>query len=197
MVPYANLTKEDLMKVLVWVQLHNVPMVAFISDRLSMIATKLGNSIMLDSHKSAISMESCGRSSVAHALIELEATCVFNDMLVVENFKLEGKVLVTHVTISLKKPSTSNLKLKDAKQEDVEDDGFQRECETEEKIVIGTTKIMGTMDDLVDDTKKKVEAPPMKTGIWLGRKMDSPKRNVVYSLETKLHYYDRDDMECS
>ncbi|GKD61012.1 hypothetical protein Tco_1298521, partial [Tanacetum coccineum] len=56
---------------------------------LSMIATKLGNSIMLDSLKSAISMESCGRSSVAHALIELK------------------------------------LHLKDAKQEDVEDDDFQ------------------------------------------------------------------------
>ncbi|GKF89013.1 hypothetical protein Tco_0262976 [Tanacetum coccineum] len=45
--------------------------------------------------------------------------------------------------------------------------------------------------------KKKVEAPPMKTGSWLGRKVDSSKTNVVYSLETKLHYFDRDDMECS
>ncbi|GJT36875.1 hypothetical protein Tco_0936740 [Tanacetum coccineum] len=51
---------------------------------------------------------------------------------------------------------------------------------------------------LVDDTRKKVEAPPKKTsrktGIWLGRKADSPKRNVVFS-PTKVRYFDRDDMD--
>ncbi|GJS56772.1 hypothetical protein Tco_0651556 [Tanacetum coccineum] len=55
------------------------------------------------------------------------------------------------------------------------------------------------MDDLVYETRKKVEAPPKKTprktGIWSGRKADSPKRNVVFSPETKVHYFDRDDME--
>ncbi|GKC20108.1 hypothetical protein Tco_1022258 [Tanacetum coccineum] len=50
------------------------------------------------------------------------------------------------------------------------------------------------MDDLVDDARKKVEAPPKKTSIWSGRKADSPKRNVVFSPETKVHYFDRDDM---
>nr|GEW08675.1 hypothetical protein [Tanacetum cinerariifolium] len=53
------------------------------------------------------------------------------------------------------------------------------------------------MDDLVDDAQKKVEASlkktPMKTSIWLRRKADSPKRNVVFSPETKVHYFDRDD----
>ncbi|GKD27740.1 hypothetical protein Tco_1233954 [Tanacetum coccineum] len=29
------------------------------------------------------------------------------------------------------------------------------------------------MDDLVDDTRKKVGAPPTKTGIWLGRNAES------------------------
>ncbi|GJY30289.1 hypothetical protein Tco_0413784 [Tanacetum coccineum] len=55
------------------------------------------------------------------------------------------------------------------------------------------------MDDLVDETRNKVEVPPKKTtrktGVWLCRKADSPKRNVVFSSETKVHYFDRDDME--
>ncbi|GKC62745.1 hypothetical protein Tco_1095343, partial [Tanacetum coccineum] len=45
----------------------------------------------------------------------------------------------------------------------------------------------------------KVEAPPKKTprktGIRSGRKAESLKRNVVFSPETKVHYFDRDDIE--
>ncbi|GKB68055.1 hypothetical protein Tco_0929467 [Tanacetum coccineum] len=52
-------------------------------------------------------------------------------------------------------------------------------------------------DDLVDDARKKVEATLKKTlrktSIWSRRKSDSPKRNVVFSPETKIHYFDRDD----
>ncbi|GKC68048.1 hypothetical protein Tco_1100646, partial [Tanacetum coccineum] len=51
------------------------------------------------------------------------------------------------------------------------------------------------MDDLVDDTRKKVGASPKKTSIWSSRKADSPKSNVVFSPETKVHCFDRDDME--
>ncbi|GJZ02446.1 hypothetical protein Tco_0520407 [Tanacetum coccineum] len=56
------------------------------------------------------------------------------------------------------------------------------------------------MDDLVDDTLKKIEAPPKKktpkkTSIWSRRKADSPKRNVVFSPETKVHYFDKDDLD--
>ncbi|GJT96955.1 hypothetical protein Tco_1092473 [Tanacetum coccineum] len=47
------------------------------------------------------------------------------------------------------------------------------------------------MDDLIDETRKKVEVPlkktPRKTGIWSGRKSDSPKRIVVFYPETKVH----------
>ncbi|GKA28795.1 hypothetical protein Tco_0715040 [Tanacetum coccineum] len=50
------------------------------------------------------------------------------------------------------------------------------------------------MDNLVDDTRKNVEAPPKKTGIWSSRKAGSPKRNVVFSHKTKVHYFDMDDM---
>nr|GEY90414.1 hypothetical protein [Tanacetum cinerariifolium] len=55
------------------------------------------------------------------------------------------------------------------------------------------------MDDLVDDTLKKMEAPlkkiPKKTGIWSRRKADSPKINVVFSPETKVRYFDKDYMD--
>ncbi|GJV14504.1 hypothetical protein Tco_1359827 [Tanacetum coccineum] len=36
---------------------------------------------------------------------------------------------------------------------------------------------------------------PRKTGIWSIRKTDSRKRNVVFSPETKVHYFDKDDMD--
>ncbi|GJS44356.1 zinc knuckle CX2CX4HX4C containing protein [Tanacetum coccineum] len=36
------LTKEDTSKVPVWIKMHDVPLAAYISDGLSMIATKLG-----------------------------------------------------------------------------------------------------------------------------------------------------------
>nr|GEU46625.1 probable 2,3-bisphosphoglycerate-independent phosphoglycerate mutase [Tanacetum cinerariifolium] len=53
------------------------------------------------------------------------------------------------------------------------------------------------VDDLVDDARKKVKAPPKKipkkTGIWSVKKVDSFKRNLVFSLETTFHYFDRDD----
>ncbi|GJT01325.1 hypothetical protein Tco_0822494 [Tanacetum coccineum] len=55
------------------------------------------------------------------------------------------------------------------------------------------------MDGLVIDSQKKVEAPPKKnprkTGTWSGRKTDSPKRNVAFSPETKVRYFDKDDIE--
>ncbi|GJR29853.1 hypothetical protein Tco_1106085 [Tanacetum coccineum] len=51
------------------------------------------------------------------------------------------------------------------------------------------------MDNLIDDTRKKMETLPRKTSIWSGTKVDSPERNVVFSPETKLHYFDRDDIE--
>ncbi|GKD33398.1 hypothetical protein Tco_1248907, partial [Tanacetum coccineum] len=72
-----------------WVKLHNVPMVSFTSDRLSMIATKLSNPITLDSYMSSMCMEYFARDNFAHALIDLEATCGLKDKLVVAIPKLE------------------------------------------------------------------------------------------------------------
>ncbi|GJU79346.1 hypothetical protein Tco_1276416 [Tanacetum coccineum] len=43
----------------------------------------------------------------------------------------------------------------------------------EENLVENDMKNMNFMDDLLDDTRTKVGAPPKKTGIWLGRNADS------------------------
>nr|GEX80856.1 hypothetical protein [Tanacetum cinerariifolium] len=51
------------------------------------------------------------------------------------------------------------------------------------------------MDALVDDRRKKVNAPLRKISIWSGKKADSLNSNVVFSPDLKLHYFDRDDME--
>ncbi|GJT74812.1 RNA-directed DNA polymerase, eukaryota, reverse transcriptase zinc-binding domain protein [Tanacetum coccineum] len=50
--PDVNLLKEDVGNVLVWVKLHGVLVTAFSEDGLSVIATKLGTPLMLDSYTS-------------------------------------------------------------------------------------------------------------------------------------------------
>ncbi|GJW31731.1 hypothetical protein Tco_0051763 [Tanacetum coccineum] len=58
----AKLLKEDVDNILVWVKLHNVHIMAFREDGLSVIATKLGTPLMLDSCTYAMCMESWGFS---------------------------------------------------------------------------------------------------------------------------------------
>ncbi|GKD55137.1 putative reverse transcriptase domain-containing protein [Tanacetum coccineum] len=50
--PDVNLQKEDVDSVPVWVKFHGVPMTAFSEDGLSIIATKLGTFLMLDTYTS-------------------------------------------------------------------------------------------------------------------------------------------------
>ncbi|GJV55584.1 reverse transcriptase domain-containing protein [Tanacetum coccineum] len=47
LMPHATLRKEDLSSVPIWVKFHDIPIVAFTADGLSVMATKLGNPIML------------------------------------------------------------------------------------------------------------------------------------------------------
>ncbi|GJX91382.1 hypothetical protein Tco_0344708 [Tanacetum coccineum] len=72
-----------------------------------------------------------------------------------------------------KKPSTSDTQPKAEKQKYVHDDGFQSTgCEAEfyyfgfNPFSVLEEDNGKSMDDLVDDTRKKVEAPLKKTGIW-------------------------------
>ncbi|GJY33186.1 RNA-directed DNA polymerase, eukaryota, partial [Tanacetum coccineum] len=50
----VNLLKEDVGNVSVWVKLHGVPVTAFSEDGLSVIATKLGTPLMLNSYTSNV-----------------------------------------------------------------------------------------------------------------------------------------------
>ena len=69
--PSANLTKENHSKIPLWVKMHDAPLAAFTADGLSVIASTIGNPLMLDAYSSTMCNESWGRSSYARALIEV------------------------------------------------------------------------------------------------------------------------------
>nr|GEV46901.1 hypothetical protein [Tanacetum cinerariifolium] len=69
--PDVNLLKEDVINVPVWVKLHSVPVTKFSEDGLSVIDTKLGTPLIVDSYTSDMCMKSWGRSSYARGMIEL------------------------------------------------------------------------------------------------------------------------------
>ncbi|GKB32498.1 putative reverse transcriptase domain-containing protein [Tanacetum coccineum] len=69
--PNVDLLKEDVGNVPVWVKLHGVPVTAFSEDGLSVIATKLGTPLMLDSYTFDMCLQSWGGSSYARVMIEL------------------------------------------------------------------------------------------------------------------------------
>ena len=86
----TNLLKEDLTHVPVWVKLHDVPMAAFSEDGLSLIATKIGKPLMLDSYTSTMCMESWGRCSFARCLIEFRANEMLKESVTVAIPLLDG-----------------------------------------------------------------------------------------------------------
>ncbi|GKD34183.1 retrovirus-related pol polyprotein from transposon TNT 1-94 [Tanacetum coccineum] len=58
--PNISLSKDKVTKVPVWVKLHKVPVVSYSEDGLSLIATKIGNPIMLDAFTSAMCLDAWG-----------------------------------------------------------------------------------------------------------------------------------------
>ncbi|GJT63385.1 retrotransposon protein, putative, ty1-copia subclass [Tanacetum coccineum] len=94
--PDVNLLKEDVSNIPVWVKLHGVPMTAFSEDGLSVVATKLGTPLMLDSYTSDMCMQSWGRSSYARAMIELRADVELKDTIVVAMPKIAGEGFYTY-----------------------------------------------------------------------------------------------------
>nr|GEX14194.1 hypothetical protein [Tanacetum cinerariifolium] len=53
--------------------MYNVPVLAYLEDGLSLLATQIGKPIMLDAFTSSMCVESWGRISFARALIEIDA----------------------------------------------------------------------------------------------------------------------------
>ncbi|GJQ97256.1 hypothetical protein Tco_0008395 [Tanacetum coccineum] len=68
-----SLSKDNVTRVPVWVKLHKVPVVAYSEDGLSLIATQIGNLIMLDAFTSLMCVEEQGQIGYARALIEVRA----------------------------------------------------------------------------------------------------------------------------
>ncbi|GKE63469.1 zinc knuckle CX2CX4HX4C containing protein [Tanacetum coccineum] len=56
--PSMRLLKEELSHVPVWVKFHDVPLVAYTLDELSLMATKIGTPMMLDSYTNSMCLES-------------------------------------------------------------------------------------------------------------------------------------------
>ncbi|GJS50020.1 putative reverse transcriptase domain-containing protein [Tanacetum coccineum] len=105
--PDVNLLKEDIGNVPVWVKLHGVSVTEFSEDGLSVISTKIGTPLMLDSYTSNMCMQSWGRSSYARAMIELRADVELKDNIVVfGHFQEEcPNNIGVGETKNLKKPS--------------------------------------------------------------------------------------------
>nr|GEU52723.1 hypothetical protein [Tanacetum cinerariifolium] len=81
--PNAKLTKDEVRLALVWVKLHNVPILAYLEIRLSLIATQLGRPIMFDSYTSSMCLDPWGKCMYARVLIEMRADKELMDSLVV------------------------------------------------------------------------------------------------------------------
>ncbi|GKA31872.1 hybrid signal transduction histidine kinase M, partial [Tanacetum coccineum] len=88
--PSVSLLKEELSHVPVWVKFHDVSLVAYTSDVLSLMVTKIGTSMMLDSYTNSMCLESRGRSSYARIQIEINACNDFSDNLVMAAPDLKG-----------------------------------------------------------------------------------------------------------
>ncbi|GKA46666.1 mitochondrial outer membrane protein porin 2-like protein [Tanacetum coccineum] len=72
----VSLKRDEVTKVPVWVKLHNVPVVAYSADGLSLIATQVGKPIMLDAFTSSMCDDSWGQINYARALVEISAEYV-------------------------------------------------------------------------------------------------------------------------
>nr|GFA21238.1 hypothetical protein [Tanacetum cinerariifolium] len=81
--PDVNLLKEDVVNVPIWVKFYGVTVTAFSEDGLSVISTKFGTLLMIDSYTSDMCIQSWGRLSYARALIEVRADVELKDTIVV------------------------------------------------------------------------------------------------------------------
>ncbi|XP_071687999.1 uncharacterized protein [Rutidosis leptorrhynchoides] len=81
--PDVSLSKEDLTRAPIWVKLFDIPLAAYTEVGLSVIASKIGKPIMLDSYTTTMCVESWGRPNFARAMIEVGAELGLKDRLTV------------------------------------------------------------------------------------------------------------------
>lgn len=81
--PNSKLKRDEITSVSAWVKIHNVPLVAYSENGLSLISTQLGHPIMLDAYTSAMCLKSWGRNSYARVLVEVSSLTDLLDSMVV------------------------------------------------------------------------------------------------------------------
>ncbi|GJY36322.1 retrotransposon protein, putative, ty1-copia subclass [Tanacetum coccineum] len=70
----ANIVKEHVCNIHVWVKFHEIPVNVFTEDGLSAITTKLDTPMMLDSYTSTMCTNSLRRSSYAKVMVEFASS---------------------------------------------------------------------------------------------------------------------------
>nr|GEW29831.1 hypothetical protein [Tanacetum cinerariifolium] len=197
----SKLSKEELNSIYTWIKLHGVPISAFTADDLSAITTHLGTPVMLDSCTVEYERKPLRRGTyLVFAHDDIQCTKrVMADLRKQggnsnDGFRHVQKMAFCGPLIS-KYGTGDNHSLP---KQQVPKFAYQKKT-TSTTVSNAFSTIEEDngkhMDDLVHDTRKKVEASHRKIGICSGRKADSPKRNIVFSLETKLNYFNKDDID--
>ncbi|GKA76146.1 hypothetical protein Tco_0782524, partial [Tanacetum coccineum] len=105
------------------VKFHDIPLVAYTSNVLSLMATKIGTPMMFDSYSNSMCLESWGWSSYARILVEINACNNFSDHLVMAISNLEGNGYTKEIISSPTR--VVNQKDKDKSQTlGADDEGF-------------------------------------------------------------------------
>lgn len=111
----VNLSKEDHAIVPVWIKLHDIPILGFTNDGLSVIASKVGKPLMLDSYNSSMCVNGWGRPSFARAMIEISAENPLKEKVIVATPYLDdaGRYTkdIVHVEYEWKPPRCNHCKV--------------------------------------------------------------------------------------
>jgi len=174
------LCKAGITKLPVWVKLHNVPIVAYTEDGLSMLATKVGNPIMLDSYTSDMCANSWGRNSYARALVEVNALNALKQEIVVGIPAMVGEGFtktIIEVEYEWYPPRCDMCKI------------FGHEdhnCPKQPKVSVqGSTK---QDNDGFEEVKKKGRFRGSKNSVQIeGFKLSKPKPNFVYRIKSNTN----------
>ncbi|XP_035840269.1 uncharacterized protein LOC118487488 [Helianthus annuus] len=97
--PNVMVEKQDIKTVPVWIKMQDVPLTAFTEDEISLLASNIGNSKMLDSFTATMCAESWGRSSFARALVEIHADKELKKSITVAIPTLDG---ISHAKVEVK-----------------------------------------------------------------------------------------------
>ncbi|GKC91340.1 zinc knuckle CX2CX4HX4C containing protein [Tanacetum coccineum] len=190
--PNTRLKKDEMIVAHVWVKLHNVPIVAYSRVGLSLTTTKLARPIMLDAYTSTMCLKSRGHTTYARAFIKVSSkkalvdslpprcdTCKIFDHIDDQCPKKVKVVALTQesddgfVEVTRKhgkgKKCYAMKGIAVSKWVNVNDEAStsqskgNKEASSQPKSNVNDNGNL--MDYLVDETRKKVEVPPKKTGI--------------------------------